>query len=188
MVFARLSRKVRLVLSIGAVVHLGRGSRFNRLLQLRARKGDVITIGKDCLIDAVLRTDRSPARITIGDRTQIGAKGMIVAAEEVSIGADVIISWDLTITDHNSHPVAWEHRQHDSAAWLRGEKAWSHVVVRPVRIEDKVWIGFGVAILKGVKIGEGAIVGAGAVVTQDVAPWTIVGGNPAKVIGLVPRA
>lgn len=41
-------------------------------------------------------------------------------------------------------------------------------------------------ILKGVTIGEGAIVGAGSVVTKDVAPWTVVGGNPARVIKEIP--
>ena len=41
----------------------------------------------------------------------------------------------------------------------------------------------GSTVLLGVTVGEGAVVGAGAVVTKDVAPWTVVGGNPARVIG-----
>lgn len=49
-------------------------------------------------------------------------------------------------------------------------------------IEDEVWIGMNVLILSGVKIGKGAIVAAGAVVTQNVPPYAIIGGNPAKVI------
>jgi acetyltransferase-like isoleucine patch superfamily enzyme len=49
-------------------------------------------------------------------------------------------------------------------------------------IEDEVWIGFGVIILSGVKIGKGAIIATGAVVTNDIPPYTIVGGVPAKVI------
>nr|WP_287744653.1 hypothetical protein [Microcystis sp. M169S2] len=52
----------------------------------------------------------------------------------------------------------------------------------PVVIEDHVWSGFNVAILKRVRIGKGAIIGAGSVVTQDVEPFTIVAGNPAKII------
>ena len=51
-----------------------------------------------------------------------------------------------------------------------------------VTIEDDVWIGCNVTILKGVTIGRGAIVGAGSVVTKKVAPYTIVGGVPAKKI------
>ncbi len=53
----------------------------------------------------------------------------------------------------------------------------------PVIIEDYVWISCRVVILPGVTIGEGAVVAAGAVVTKDVAPYTIVGGVPAKEIG-----
>jgi phosphonate metabolism protein (transferase hexapeptide repeat family) len=52
----------------------------------------------------------------------------------------------------------------------------------PVVIGHDVWIGHGVVILPGRTIGTGAIVGAGAVVTRDVAPYTIVAGNPARVI------
>lgn len=52
-----------------------------------------------------------------------------------------------------------------------------------VIIGDRVWIGYGALVLPGVEIGEGAVVAAGAVVTKHVDPFTIVGGNPARVIG-----
>jgi acetyltransferase-like isoleucine patch superfamily enzyme len=51
-----------------------------------------------------------------------------------------------------------------------------------VAIERDAWIGAGVIILPNVTIGEGAVVGAGSVVTRDVAPFTIVAGNPARLI------
>lgn len=57
------------------------------------------------------------------------------------------------------------------------------LITAPITICDGVWIGARAIILPGVTIGEGAVVGAGAVVTKDVAPWSVVGGNPAKVIG-----
>jgi galactoside O-acetyltransferase len=69
---------------------------------------------------------------------------------------------------------------------MSGKKVWTHVERQPVTIESKAWIGFNVIILKGVTIGEGAIVGAGSVVTKDVPPYTIVGGNPARVIREIP--
>jgi acetyltransferase-like isoleucine patch superfamily enzyme len=56
-------------------------------------------------------------------------------------------------------------------------------ILRPVTIEDCVWIGSNVSIVPGVRIGEGAVVGMGAVVTKDVPPGAIVGGNPAQIIG-----
>lgn len=56
-------------------------------------------------------------------------------------------------------------------------------ILKPVVIEDCVWIGSNVSIVPGVRIGEGSVVGMGAVVTKDVPPGSIVGGNPAKIIG-----
>lgn len=52
----------------------------------------------------------------------------------------------------------------------------------PIVVEDDVWIGYNSTILSGVTIGQGAIIAAGSMVTKDVAPYTIVGGNPAKLI------
>ncbi|MCL1041880.1 MULTISPECIES: sugar O-acetyltransferase [Shewanella] len=53
---------------------------------------------------------------------------------------------------------------------------------KPILIGERVWIGGGAIILPGVTIGDEAVVAAGAVVTKDVAPKTVVGGNPARVI------
>jgi maltose O-acetyltransferase len=58
-----------------------------------------------------------------------------------------------------------------------------HLPAERTVIGDDVWIGTRAIILPGRKIGQGAIIAAGAVVTKDVAPYAIVGGNPAKVIG-----
>ena len=53
---------------------------------------------------------------------------------------------------------------------------------KTITIEEDVWVGHGAIILKGVHISQGAVIAAGAVVTKDVAPYAIVGGNPAKFI------
>jgi acetyltransferase-like isoleucine patch superfamily enzyme len=54
--------------------------------------------------------------------------------------------------------------------------------VRPIVVEDGVWIGAGAVITAGVRIGKNSVVGAGSVVTKDVPPFTVVVGNPAKIV------
>jgi maltose O-acetyltransferase len=56
-------------------------------------------------------------------------------------------------------------------------------IVLPIRIGADVYLGARVILLPGVNVGDGAVVGAGAVVSKDVEPYTIVAGNPIRVIG-----
>ena len=66
--------------------------------------------------------------------------------------------------------------------WIKGIKEWDNVIMKPVVIEDRSWVGLNSIILKGIRIGEGAVVSAGSVVTKNVPPYTVVGGNPAKIL------
>ena len=65
---------------------------------------------------------------------------------------------------------------------MDSRKERGNIITAKIVINDYAWINFNSIILKGVTIGEGAIVAAGAVVTQDVPPFTLVAGNPAKVV------
>lgn len=143
-----------------------------------------LKIGKDSMIEGKLIFDRTDANISIGDR--VFFSGTIVSATEIVLGNDVMVSWGVTIIDHNSHSLKFSERSQDVLNWRMGKKDWSTVKISPVKICDKVWIGFNAIILKGVTIGEGSIVGAGSVVAKSVPPWTIVGGNPARVIREIP--
>ncbi|MDE6273002.1 MAG: galactoside O-acetyltransferase [Muribaculaceae bacterium] len=60
------------------------------------------------------------------------------------------------------------------------------ITCKPVKIGKNAWIGAGATILPGVTVGDNAVVGAASVVTKDVAPNTIVAGNPAKLIKTIP--
>ncbi len=155
------------------------------LWRVRGSQNASLTVECDSMVAATLCFDQADAHIHIGKRTFIG-KSYIVAAEKVSIGDDVMISWGVTVVDHNSHSISFSKRQHDVMNWRVGQKDWSSVECHPVCISDKAWIGFNASILKGVTVGEGAIVAAGSIVTKDVPPWTIVGGNPAKTIREIP--
>jgi acetyltransferase-like isoleucine patch superfamily enzyme len=146
-----------------------------------ARPPARLVIGDASIFDGSIASDREGSCVLIGQRTFIG-NSTLVTAERIEIGSDVLISWGCTIVDHDSHHVEWARRRGDVDAYRNGQKNWEGIAVRPVHIADKAWIGFNVIILKGVKIGEGAVVAAGSVVTRDVAPFMLVGGNPARPI------
>lgn len=149
--------------------------------RIKAQPQCSLTIGKECFIRDKIVFERAAAKLTVGDRTFLG-NGLIAIAQSVEIGSDVMLAWGVTIVDHNSHSIRFSERSGETQRWLKGHKDWSGVSIASVRIQDKVWVGFNAIILKGVTIGEGAVVAAGAVVTKSVPPWTVVAGNPARVI------
>jgi len=152
--------------------------------RIRAKKGCSLHIDELCQVDGLMVFERENASIVIGKR--VFMNGSIIAAENVAIGDDVLISWGVTIVDHNSHATAFSRRADDVIMWREQKKDWSQVKIAPVTISNKVWIGFNSIILSGVTIGEGAVIGAGSVVTKDVPAWTIVAGNPARIIREIP--
>ncbi|WP_349293262.1 acyltransferase [Sphingomonas lycopersici] len=158
--------------------------RFDRIGRVR---GCHLVVGDDCIINARISFDRAGADFVCGSRCYVGASHF-VSAQSISLGNDVVISWGVTVVDHNSHALEWQYRARDVLDWGQGRKDWSQVKIAPVRIEDRAWIGFNAIVLKGVTIGEGAVVAAGAVVTKDVAPYTVVAGNPARPIRTLSRA
>lgn len=149
--------------------------------RIRQVAGNRLSIGQSSIIQANIRFEDRGGEIRIGNRTYIG-KSDLVCYRRLVIGDDVIMSWGITVTDHDSHGLDWEHRNNDVLDWGKGRKDWTHVAHAPVVIRDKAWIGFNVSILKGVTIGEGAVVGACSVVTRDVPPHSVVVGNPASVV------
>jgi len=149
--------------------------------KLKMSSSNRLTIGQGSIMECSFSFERDGAEIAIGRDTFIGAS-RIVCATRVEIGDDVLVSWGCTISDHNSHSVSWSGRRNDVREWYRGRKDWSQVLTAPVKLGNKCWIGMNAIVMKGVEVGEGAVVAAGSVVTKNVAAWTIVGGNPAKVI------
>ncbi len=154
---------------------------------LRVYLGTRLEIGEGSIVEGSVVAEREGACISIGKNTFIGGS-LIASATKIEIGDDVLISWGCNIVDHNSHPIGWQQRKNDVRDWYMGSahKDWSRVLMKPVKIGDKAWLGLRVIILKGVEVGEGAVVAAGSVVSKDVPPWTIAAGNPAKVIREIP--
>jgi len=150
-----------------------------------------VVIGEKCLINASFIFETEKGEVKIGNNVHIGS-ATFISRNSITVGNDVTMAWDIIIYDHNSHSIYWEERQHDNHQCYEDfinhngnnvvNKNWTNVKSSPICIKDKVWIGFGVTILKGVTIGEGAVVGAKSVVVCDVEPWTVVGGNPARLL------
>lgn len=115
-----------------------------------------------------------PWNVELGDSAAIGEDAFIYSLGKVRIGARVALAY-------RSHICAGTHDFSDPALPL---------LKPPVVIEDDAWIGTEAFIGPGTVVGRGTIVAARAVVVKDVPPMHIVGGNPAKQIGLraVPTA
>nr|WP_198412508.1 DapH/DapD/GlmU-related protein [Nocardioides mangrovicus] len=109
--------------------------------------------------------------IEVGDRSAIGMDALVIGP--LTLGDDVMMGPRCML-------IAANHRV-DSTALPMNRQGF--VADRRIVVEDDVWIGAGVTIVAGRRIGTGSIVAAGSVVTRDVAPWTVVGGNPAREIG-----
>ncbi len=157
-----------------------------------------VIVGKNSVLGCHITLEREVGDVVIGDNTYISAGTHLICANRIEVGSNVLIAWGCTIVDHDSHSLDWHERADDVRRWregllLQGKKSaaqlknWDVVSMAPVSIRDKVWLGFNVAVLKGITIGEGAVVAAASVVTKDVPPWTLVAGNPAKPIKELPH-
>ena len=114
-------------------------------------------------------------QLIIGDNCRFGAFNHITAINKIIIGNGVLTGKWVTITD-NSHG-RFEEEQLKILPMKRPLFSKGAVT-----IGDNVWIGDKATILPGVKIGEGAIIGANTIVTKDVPPYSMVVGNPTRVI------
>jgi len=131
--------------------------------------GKRVLIRRGCIISR-------PDLLRIGDDVFINIHCMLNAEGGISIGADTQIGPYTSIWTSN-------HRFDDCERPIRTQGD----VLAPVSIGRDVWIGAAVIVLAGLTIGDGAIVGAGAVVTSDVAPLSVVAGNPARLIRMRER-
>lgn len=162
---------------------------FNVFFYVKPENRRYISIGEKCILNCEIFFESKEGNVFIGDNVYIGG-AKLISREKITIGNNVTMSWGITIYDHDSHSIYWEHRKLDNEVQymeaLQGtfvdNKDWTNVVSKPIVIHDNVWIGFDVVVLKGVTIGEGAVIGARSVVTKDVEPYTVVAGNPAKLI------
>jgi len=121
---------------------------------------------------------RRPDPSNIGVGTNIHSGCMFTGDIEIGKYCAIAKNCVFHSRDHNKHYAALQDQINKKIKNNIPEKTEEKIVIK-----NNVWIGNNVKVLKGVEIGNGAIIGMGAVVTKDVAPYEIVGGNPAEHIG-----
>lgn len=136
-------------------IHIGKNCIFNS-----THRSNQIGIYSPCMLSTI----KKHAIIEIGDNC--GFSGTIIgAAERIIIGNNVRCGANTMITDTDWHDDDYRTSPN-----------------QPVIIEDNVWLGYGVKVLKGVSIGKNSLIGACSVVTKDIPENVIAAGNPCKVI------
>lgn len=149
-----------------------------------------VKVGNDCMLDCALFFESGKGEIIFGDNVYIG-RSTLLCRSKIEFENNIFVAWGVCFYDHDSHSLDYKYRQQDLrqqvADYKDGinfitNKNWNCVNTKPIKVCENAWIGMNSIILKGVTIGEGAIVAAGSIVTRDVAPWTVVAGNPASFV------
>lgn len=158
-------------------IKIGKGCRFNGRTYFRRLQDSKIIVGEHCIFNSshssnligvyspcIISTLSKIAHVEIGDRC--GFSGTVIgAAVSIKIGNDVRCGANTLLTDTDWH-------SDDKRVGLD----------KPIIIEDNVWLGYGVKVLKGVRIGKNTLIGANSIVTKDIPSNVIAAGNPCRVI------
>jgi acetyltransferase-like isoleucine patch superfamily enzyme len=121
--------------------------------------------------------DRPEAEVLIGDNTRINGV-CIHAYSSIKIGKNCLIAANVTILDSNGHSISFP----DVDLRLKSKGK-----VRPVVIEDNVWVVLNSIVLPGVTIGSGSIISANSVVAEDVPPMSIYSSHSGRIVKNFPR-
>jgi acetyltransferase-like isoleucine patch superfamily enzyme len=133
--------------------------------------GDGVLMDGKCFIHFAARFCERP-QLSIGSGTGIGHRCSFVIGKRIAIGKDCRIASEVMMFDSPGHPL-------DPASRRAGSPP-ADADVKPIVIEDNVWIGRRAILFPGVTLGVGSVVATGSLVTGDVPPYTLVAGNPAR--------
>lgn len=149
--------------------HKGKRSLIRRRTRIDVLPTRYFSLGDDSTIEDFATINNGVGDVYIGDRTRIGLGCTVIGP--VRIGNDVRLAQNIVMSGLN-------HNYEDITVPISDQG----VSTSPIDVADEVWIGANVFIAAGVTIGKHSIVAGGSVVTKDVPAYSIVGGNPAKII------
>ncbi len=141
----------------------------NSVINIKGSNNELIIDKNVKIRSVVLHIKGNNCKITIGQKTTFGGARIVNAGNNnlIQIGNECLFSDNIEIWASDTHQI-----YNSSHEIINKEKQ--------IIIEDKVWIGSGVTILKGVQIKSGSVVGIASVVTKDIEPNTINVGNPSR--------
>jgi len=137
--------------------------------------GNNVIVGRNAWFDISRYT--KGGKIFVDEGTQIGRNAVISSCKNVSIGKNCLLSYDVSIMDHD-HNVLDPNIPPLEGGITEGKE---------VIIEDECFIGAHSFILKGVRLGKHCVVGANSVVTKSFPAYSVIAGSPAKLIRTLNR-
>lgn len=151
-------------------------------LHYRSEEASGLRLGNGSTVYLGTMFDVGPrGQVSIGQFTLVNG-AWIICDTAVEIGDYALISWNVVLMDsyRAARDPAARRRQLEALPGNPRRRLEAAMASRPIRIGRNVWIGFDCCVLPGVTIGEGSVVGARSVVVDDVPPYTVVAGNPAR--------
>jgi acetyltransferase-like isoleucine patch superfamily enzyme len=150
----------------------------------RCNEAKSLHVGEHVHLDGLWVT-QGLGKIKVGNYCSFRAGTYLGALDSITIGNSVFGAENIFISDNNNHPTSPNERLKMTMSPPNSKNwKWTNqgVVSQEVVIEDNVWLGRSCMIFKGVRIGMGSIVAAGSIVTKSVPAYSIVAGNPARVV------
>lgn len=147
----------------------GKGSVIYRSVRKDIVPFNIFELGKRSVIEDYSVINNAVGNLVIGNNTRVGIGNTIIGP--VTISDNVNIGQNVTISGLN-------HNYEDPGKTISEQG----VSTMPIKIENNVWIGANSVVLPGVQIGNHSVIGAGSIITKDIPPYSVVVGNPARIV------
>lgn len=147
----------------------GKGSLIRRRTRMDVLPFNYFEIGINSTIEDFSTINNGVGDVIIGDRTRIGLGCVLIGP--VKVGNDIMFAQNIVVSGLN-------HGYRD----INLPPSLQPVETKPIVIEDNVWIGANSVITAGVTVGKHCVIAAGSVVTKSIPPYSVAGGNPAKIL------
>lgn len=147
----------------------GKGAKVCRRVRMDVLPFNHFELGANSTIEDFSVVNNGVGPVSIGSNSRIGLGNVLIGP--VKVGNQVIFAQNVVLSGLN-------HGYEDIDTPIRLQK----VTTAQITVEDEVWIGANAVLTAGITIGKHSVVAGGSVVVKDVPPYTVVGGNPAKIL------